>query len=336
MTDRMKLHEAIIFATKAHAGQKRKGTDLDYICHPLEVAQILTEMDPGNDNLIIAGILHDVVEDTGYSLGDVRCHFGDEVAKLVEAHTHPKEGKWIERKMAAVESVKNASPDVKKLVLADKLSNLRSIYSDYQEWGDNLWKRFNAPKAQQRKYYSAMLDAMEELQYYADTRSAYWEATELFKEVFVMYVMKAEKGRIWQVCGDEVYVFKRETLEWEPASRPSNAYAFRVTRFEAEQTEDLWKTLHDTHVFMYGGGGVYLGGHIKDGVLTMTSEVYGDDDGFGSYDSERNYTFSKERTEKLFTIVSVKEFEEIGRKGKVRGMEDFLNRNGIDYGFFTI
>lgn len=152
MRDKMKLHDAIIFATEAHAGQKRKGTDIDYICHPLEVTQILTEMDPENTDLIIAGVLHDAVEDTDCSIEDVRCKFGDTAARLVEAHTHPKEGEWIERKKAAVESVKNAPPDVKRLVLADKLSNLRSIYADFRVWGPNIWERFNAPEFLQRKY----------------------------------------------------------------------------------------------------------------------------------------------------------------------------------------
>ena len=184
MTIRNKLHEAIIFATERHAGQKRKGTDIDYICHPMEVAQILTEMEPGNDDLIIAGILHDVVEDNRATQEEVLVRFGAHVASLVAAHTHPKTGNWVEDKRQANEEVAKASMEVKQLVLADKTSNLRSMYADYQELGDDLWDRFNAGKHDQCIYYSDGLDALEDLQYHDNTRNAYWEATELFKEIF--------------------------------------------------------------------------------------------------------------------------------------------------------
>lgn len=326
MADRSRLHKAIMFATEKHAGQKRKGTDYDYICHPLEVAQILTEM-CSSDDLIIAGILHDVVEDAGVNPVDVENWFGSEVRRLVEAHTHPKEGEWIDRKMAAVESVKSAPLDVKKLVLADKVSNLRSMLSDFKKIGYKLYDRFNAPEEMQRKYYNAMLDALEDLQYYAETRNAYWEATELFKDLFVMYVLKDEC--IWQVCGDECYVFKREKLVWEPANEPSDAWINEIARVEAERLEDLWKELQDKGLSMYFGSSVYLGGEITDGVLTVESEVYGDDDGY--YDSERYYTLTKESTEKLFSLVTVEEFEEIGRVCNLTGLLRFLDRHEIEY-----
>ena len=325
MADRSKLHKAIMFATEKHAGQKRKGTDYDYICHPLEVAQILTEM-CSSDDLIIAGILHDLVEDTGVALVDIECWFGPEVRRLVEAHTHPKEGEWIDRKMAAVESVKDAPLDVKKLVLADIVSNLRSMLEDFNKIGYELYDRFNAPEDMQCKYYNAMLDALEDLQYYAETRDAYWEATELFKDLFVMYVLKKEC--IWQVCGDECYAFKRENLVWKPASKPSEAYQNRIARTEAERLEDLWKSLQDRSIYMYSYPGVYLGGSIGDGVLEIRSEVYDTGDG---YNSERYYSLTKESTEKLFSLVTAEELEKIGRACDLSGLEKFFDRHEIEY-----
>ena len=79
----VKLHDAIVFAAKAHKGQVRKGTDVDYITHPMEVLQILTQMG-ADGNLLIAGVLHDVVEDTDVTLDEVRELFGDDVATLVD------------------------------------------------------------------------------------------------------------------------------------------------------------------------------------------------------------------------------------------------------------
>lgn len=57
------IQKAIVFATLKHQNQKRKGTDIPYIVHPMEVMQILTDM-RCNENIIIAGILHDTLEDT--------------------------------------------------------------------------------------------------------------------------------------------------------------------------------------------------------------------------------------------------------------------------------
>ena len=242
MTIRNKLHDAIMFATERHAGQKRKGTDIDYICHPLEVAQILTEMHPENDDLIIAGILHDLVEDKRAASEEILTKFGPHVANLVAAHTHPKDGDWVEQKRRANEELAEASFEVKQLVLADKTSNLRSMYADYQEVGDQLWDRFNAGRSEQCTYYSDGLDALEEMQYYENTRDAYWEATELFKDIFVKYYIDAKAGRIWQVCGEETPgQFTKETLEWKPTDEPVSPDAIEETRAIAETLEDSWR-----------------------------------------------------------------------------------------------
>ena len=60
---KLKLHEAVVFATKAHHGQVRKGSDVPYMIHPFETAQILTEAGC-SDEVVIAGLLHDTLEDT--------------------------------------------------------------------------------------------------------------------------------------------------------------------------------------------------------------------------------------------------------------------------------
>lgn len=240
MTTRMKLHDAIMFATERHAGQKRKKTEFDYICHPMEVLQILTEMNPEDDDLLIAGILHDVVEDKRATKEEVLERFGPRVANLVAAHTHSKEGTWRERKHHAIDEIAAAEMDVKKIVLADKVSNLRSIYADYQALGDELWERFNAGKEDQRWYYSNVLDVFEPLQYDDDTRDAYWEATELFKDIFVRYFIDAKAGKIWQVCGDEAWVFEKYRVTWVESDEPVSEDAVEESRLVAETLEDHW------------------------------------------------------------------------------------------------
>lgn len=178
-----KLHEAIVFAAKAHKGQLRKGTDVDYISHPLEAMQILTAMGADED-LIVAGILHDTVEDTGVPMQEITERFGNDVAQLIQGHTEDKSKSWEDRKQSMIDAVAAGDLRLKMLVLSDLLSNMRSTWSDYRIHGDDAWKKFNAPKEKQFWYYSAVLKAVRKLEEHEETRGAYWEATELYKDMY--------------------------------------------------------------------------------------------------------------------------------------------------------
>ena len=73
---------------------------------------------------------------------------------------------------------------MKKLVLADKLANMRSILKDYREIGDKLWERFNAGKEKQEWYYGRMVEALESMQDEKDAKIYYEELKSLYKDVF--------------------------------------------------------------------------------------------------------------------------------------------------------
>ncbi len=124
------LNKAIHFATSRHAGQLRKGTHIPYILHPLETMNILRAMKADN-HLLMAGVLHDTLEDTDATNDDIVNMFGTDVAALVGAHSEDKSKSWDERKAHAIEELAQASWRVKMLVMADKVSNLRSIAADY-------------------------------------------------------------------------------------------------------------------------------------------------------------------------------------------------------------
>ena len=83
--------KAIEFAAKAHQGQMRKGQDVPYIVHPFTVSAILKEQNC-DEHVIIAGLLHDTVEDTAVSLESLRFDFGDQIADLVAICTEPDKG----------------------------------------------------------------------------------------------------------------------------------------------------------------------------------------------------------------------------------------------------
>lgn len=179
-----KLNEAILYAAQQHSCQLRKGTNLPYIVHPMEVLNILSRMN-AHEELLMAGVLHDVVEDTDATIEDIAARFGDTVAELVNAHTEQhKDLPWWERKLKSIEHLRTAPQDVKLLILADKLSNLRSMAHDYNNIGDRLWDRFCADKTMQAKYYGMSIEALADMSDDPDAAWAYKELKHLYLQVF--------------------------------------------------------------------------------------------------------------------------------------------------------
>jgi (p)ppGpp synthase/HD superfamily hydrolase len=152
------LFDAIEFSARAHRGQFRKASQIPYILHPINVARILIECDASQE-LILAAILHDVVEDTPVTLEQVRAEFGDDVASLVEATSEAdKKDTWENRKRAMLDLAETASQDVLLLELADRLDNIREIQRDLSRDGDAVWKRFTRGADQQKWLYLAFAD----------------------------------------------------------------------------------------------------------------------------------------------------------------------------------
>ncbi|MDD5832023.1 MAG: HD domain-containing protein [Clostridiales bacterium] len=240
----MKLHEAIRFAEEKHRTQKRKGTDIAYIIHPMEVLQILMG-ERCSIEVAIAGVLHDVLEDTDADADEIRARFGEHVLSLVQAHTEKKNGEgqkrpWRIRKEEDLERMKASGFEVKQIVMADSISNLRSMVYDYSAIGDELWGRFNAAKSDIAWYYNEKIDAFEEMQYNENTRDDYWELNSLFKHLFVEYYV-IEDSAIYQKFGSEIHMLRNdEDMEWkETEAVPENAVP--VSKVDAEHLEDCWR-----------------------------------------------------------------------------------------------
>lgn len=161
----MKLTEAIIFATKAHEGVTRKGKSTPYIMHPLEAAIIVAEMTDDED-LIVAAVLHDTVEDCpSVTIEQIREKFGERVAELVFSESEDKTKSWKERKSHTINHLMYQATKIEKMViLGDKLSNIRDIYRDYLKEGDLVWSRFNMKdKNEIGWYYKSIANAMYDL-----------------------------------------------------------------------------------------------------------------------------------------------------------------------------
>ena len=150
------IFKAIEFASKSHSGQYRKGTKIPYIVHPLGVAKTLIEYGCP-EHVIVAGILHDTVEDTPVTLNEIKEDFGWHVAELVGAASEPdKSDTWENRKNHTIEMLKILSEEALILVLADKMDNIRAIREDYERYGEDFWRRFRRPREQQKWYYESL------------------------------------------------------------------------------------------------------------------------------------------------------------------------------------
>lgn len=172
------LNDAIAYASTMHRSGLRKGTTMPYIVHPLEVMT-------GDKHLMAAGVLHDVVEDTDATIEDVYARFGDDIGALVEGHIEKhKEDPWEKRKEEALVHLAQADEREQKLVLADKLANMRAIARDYAKYGEDLWQRFKRGKNIQSWYYHAAVKAMSDLEFDAEAAPFYKEFEDEVNQVF--------------------------------------------------------------------------------------------------------------------------------------------------------
>lgn len=175
------IDKAIQFAAKAHEGQVRKATDIPYITHPFAVGMLLQKA-KCSEEVIAAGILHDTIEDTSVTYEQLVEEFGQKVANLVlAASEHDKSLPWKERKLHTIQSLRNPSMDEMKVIVTDKLHNLRSIRKDLNEIGEEVWSRFNRGKSDQHWYYSSIVEAL------APRKAEFQYIQELEKEVIAVF-----------------------------------------------------------------------------------------------------------------------------------------------------
>ena len=127
------VFKAIKFVAEAHQGQYRKGTNIPYIAHLMNVMKILCE-NGCDKEIVTAGILHDVVEDTGTKITEIENRFGKEVAGYVAEVTDDKTFSKLEIKKAQIERVRAASLGARMIKVADKIHNCYSLLSAPKEW----------------------------------------------------------------------------------------------------------------------------------------------------------------------------------------------------------
>lgn len=161
----MRIYEAIQLAIKAHDKQFRKLDGDIYAAHPLEVGIILASNNYDED-IVIAGILHDTVEDTYVTLEDISYQFGDHVKNLVSGCSEKNKSlPWKERKIDALKTINSTDEiGIKLIFCADKLSNIKSIIRYKENSSDeDLWSKFNAGFEDQKWYYTQAINSLLDL-----------------------------------------------------------------------------------------------------------------------------------------------------------------------------
>lgn len=161
-----RFDEALVYASRHHRRQLRKGGRIPYVAHLLAVAAIVLEMETTEDEAI-AGLLHDVIEDGGgmAAHAEITERFGADVARIVLANSDSTTGDsakapWHERKREYLASIAHEQPDEMRVSLADKLHNARSLAADHRAVGDELWSRFTTGSGDDvRWYYGGLVDA---------------------------------------------------------------------------------------------------------------------------------------------------------------------------------
>ncbi len=139
------IDRALRFGAEAHKNQMRK-TDpaIPYFYHPASVGCVLLRAGFSED-VVAAGVLHDVVEDTERTIGDIEQMFGSRISGLVASVSEDKKLPWLERKESYINTVLEGTHETKGISTADKLHNVRSMILALEEKRD-IWPHFRQGK----------------------------------------------------------------------------------------------------------------------------------------------------------------------------------------------
>ena len=158
-----RMDKAIQIAAIYHEKQYRKNPEkkLPYVSHPYAVGMMLMRLGHADD-VIIAGLLHDTVEDTDLELDQIREEFGDRVSSLVaDTSETDKSLPWEERKKRYIDHLRTASSEAKAISCCDKLHNMRSML-DSLKAGGNIWEEMKRGKEEQLVRFYKMLEIFKE------------------------------------------------------------------------------------------------------------------------------------------------------------------------------
>lgn len=198
-----RIRNAIVFASNWHDGQRRKECNVPYNAHLWQV-HVLLALSGADDDTQIAGIFHDILEDTDVRPELLGWLFGSEVLRMVEVVTDPKGKDWEERKKIIIERIKTAELKIKLIKCADKLDNLQSIAEllqneGFREGQDNrqskIWDNFTKGYEGQKWFNQEILKALFANVPYDDLPAIFGTYMRLVEKVFGEQVITDEVAR---------------------------------------------------------------------------------------------------------------------------------------------
>lgn len=231
------LRKGADFAKMAHEGAYRKNTDTPYIVHPYEVCLVASTVTDDVD-VLVAALLHDVVEDTSYTLPDILDNFGDRIASFVSDESEdkmediPKAMSWIIRKEKFLEHLKTAPIESRIICLGDKVSNLRATVGQYRIKGDKVWEAFNQKDPKRHAwYYRTIADVIAKD---LGKSQAFSEYMDLYRELFgrKIEIYKTQDGGMKM----EVIVNKQEG---------NTIYVGITGKITSANADEMYNNIHD-------------------------------------------------------------------------------------------
>ena len=163
------IEKAIRTAAFYHRNQNRKYPgnfeSMPYITHLFSVALILSNY-TDDENTIAAGILHDSIEDTDYTVEKLENEFGEKIKDIVLGVTEQKfdannlKISWKVRKEAYLKNLENAGHESLLICAADKIHNLTSLINDHETRSKDIWANFNASKEEKMRVYGEILQLL--------------------------------------------------------------------------------------------------------------------------------------------------------------------------------
>ena len=190
-----RFSEALVYASKLHADQRRKISGAPYVSHLLRVAGIALGNGADEDEAI-AALLHDAIEDQGgaRTREEIRRLFGDRVVEIVDGCTDTDQDPkppWRERKDAYLAQLRGASASVRLVSGCDKLDNARSILICHRSLGESLWGRFAGGRDGVLWYHRSVVEILKQ----AGTNSLVEELDRVVSEIERIVAHEVEKRK---------------------------------------------------------------------------------------------------------------------------------------------
>ncbi|MBM7582298.1 GTP pyrophosphokinase [Caldicoprobacter guelmensis] len=239
------IRKAYDFAAKAHEGQKRSSGE-PFIIHPVEVALILLELGLDVDT-VVAGILHDVIEDTGVTLQQLENEFGGDIAKLVDGVTKLSRIEYKNKEEQQLESLRKMfvamAKDIRVIIikLADRLHNLRTLeYVDEEKQREKAYETLEiyAPLAHRLGIFKIKWELEDISLRYIDPKG-YYDLVEKVaakrreREAYIQEVIQTLKKKLEEM-----------NIEAEIEGRPKNFYSiYRKMYMQHKSFDEIYDLL---------------------------------------------------------------------------------------------